>query len=233
MNAVLAWFSDPAHWQGPGGVGARVWEHLWYSALAIIIAAAIAIPLGVWIGHTGKGRRVAVGFAGALRAIPTLGMLTFLAIVMQLSLGLALIPTTIVLVVLAVPPLLAGTYAGIEAIEPEVLDGARASGHSAAQMVFGVELPLAVPMILGGLRSATMQVLATTTVAAYLGLGGLGRYLFDGLGVQDYTTMLAGALLVVVLALITDAVLAVLQHFLTPRGLHREGTLVRSTKELS
>ena len=146
-------------------------------------------------------------------------MLTFLAIVLQVGLHQAVIPTTIVLVVLAVPPLLAGTYAGLQAVPREVVHAARANGHSTGQLIGQVELPLALPMVVGGLRSATLQVLATTSVAAYLGLGGLGRYLFDALAVQDYTTMLAGALLIAVLALAVDGLLLLLQRLLTPTGL--------------
>ena len=200
-------------------VPARALEHLGYSALALVIAVLIAVPVGVWIGHTGRGRRVVVGLSSALRALPTLGLLTFLAIVLQIGLRQAVIPTTIVLVVLAVPPLLAGTYAGLQAVPREVVHAARANGHSTGQLIGQVELPLALPMVVGGLRSATLQVLATTSVAAYLGLGGLGRYLFDALAVQDYTTMLAGALLIAVLALAVDGLLLLLQRLLTPTGL--------------
>ena len=219
IASLIAWFSDPDHWSGPGGVPARALEHLGYTALALVIAVLIAVPVGVWIGHTGRGRRVVVGLSSALRALPTLGLLTFLAIVLQIGLRQAVIPTTIVLVVLAVPPLLAGTYAGLQAVPREVVHAARANGHSTGQLIGQVELPLALPMVVGGLRSATLQVLATTSVAAYLGLGGLGRYLFDALAVQDYTTMLAGALLIAVLALAVDGLLLLLQRLLTPTGL--------------
>lgn len=219
IASLIAWFSDPVRWSGPGGVPARVLEHLGYSALALVIAVLIAVPVGVWIGHTGKGRRVVVGLSSALRALPTLGLLTFLAIVLQIGLRQAVIPTVIVLVVLAIPPLLAGTYAGLQAVPREVVHAARANGHSTGQLIGQVELPLALPMVVGGLRSATLQVLATTSVAAYLGLGGLGRYLFDALAVQDYTTMLAGALLIAVLALAVDGLLLLLQRLLTPTGL--------------
>ncbi|UBH25045.1 ABC transporter permease subunit [Micrococcus porci] len=213
---LFAWFADPAHWTGPGGVPARVAEHLGYSLLALAIAAVIALPAGVAIGHTGKGRRVVVAVSSALRALPTLGLLTFLAIVLQVGLRQALIPAVIVLVVLAVPPLLAGAYAGVHAVPRDVVVAARANGHSTRQLVSQVEVPLALPMIVGGLRSASLQVLATTSVAAYLGLGGLGRYLFDALAVQDYTTMLAGAVLIALLALVSDAVLLLFQRLVTP-----------------
>ena len=215
---LFAWFADPAHWTGPAGVPARAAEHLGYAALALVIAVALAVPVGVWIGHTGRGRGVVVALSSALRALPTLGLLTFLAVVLQVGLRRVLVPTVIVLVVLAVPPLLAGTYAGTRAVPAEVVHAARANGHSTSQVVRSVELPLAAPMILGGLRSAVLQVLATTSVAAYLGLGGLGRYLFDALAVQDYPAMLAGAVLIAVLALAADGVLLLVQRLLTPPG---------------
>lgn len=213
--AALAWIVDPAHWPGPGGLGARLTEHLWYSLLAVLLAGVVALPLGLWIGHTGRGRAVAIGLSGALRALPSLGLLTFLAVAMGVGINGVLLPSTIVLAVLAVPPILAGAYAGVEAIDPDVVDGARAVGMSERQIVTGVEMPLAAPMILGGIRSATLQVIATATIAAYLGLGGLGRLILDGLPVRDYPRMLAGAILVTALALLVDGLLTLLQRRLT------------------
>lgn len=204
---AVQWILTADNWAGPGGIGARVGEHLLYTVLALVLAAAIAIPLGLYVGHTGRGRTVAVSLAGALRAMPSLGLLTFLAIAMGLGLSAAVVPSTIVLAILAIPPLLASTYSGVEAIDPEVVDGARATGLTERQIITGVEVPLAWPLIMGGIRSATLQVIATATISAYLGLGGLGRYILDGLPVRDYAQMLAGAILVTVLALLCDAVL--------------------------
>lgn len=217
LLAAAAWLADPAHWSGADGVPARLAEHLWYSLLALVLAAVIALPLGLYVGHTGRGRGIAIGVSGALRALPTLGLLTFLTIAMNLSLALSIVPATIVLAILAIPPLLAGAYAGIEQIDPAVVDGARATGLAELQIVRGVEIPLAAPLILGGIRSAVLQVLATATVSAYLGLGGFGRYILDGLPVRDYPKMLAGALAVIALALISDGLLALAQRAtLTP-----------------
>ncbi len=217
MNGLWGWLVEPGHWSGPDSVPVRVAEHLGYSFLAVALAAVIAVPLGVWIGHTGRGGSL-VSLSGALRALPSLGLLTFLAIVLGLSLTLALVPATIVLVVLAFPSLVAGGYAGVQTVPPDVIDAARATGHSPWQVVRDVELPLAMPLLVGGLRSATLQVVATTTIAAYVGLGGLGRYLFDGLAVRDFPKMLAGSVLVTALALLGDALLAVVQRLITPRG---------------
>ncbi|QGF22898.1 ABC transporter permease [Raineyella fluvialis] len=216
--AAFAWMVDPAHWGGPGGIADRLIQHLLYSVLALVVAAVIALPLGLWIGHTGRGRTVAIGLSGALRALPSLGLLTFLTVAMGVGINQVLLPSTIVLAVLAAPPMLAGAYAGVEAIDHDVIDGARAVGMSERQIVTGVEMPLAAPMILGGIRSATLQVIATATIAAYLGLGGLGRLILDGLPVRDYPRMLAGALLVTLLALVIDAVLTLLQRLLTTAG---------------
>ncbi len=223
MIAALAqWFGDASRWAGADGIPQRLVEHLAYSALALAIAALIAVPLGLWIGHTGKGERIVVLLSSGLRSLPTLGLLTFLVIVLDVSLGQVLIPVTVVLTILAVPPLLAGCYSGLQAVPREVVQAAVAGGHSTTQVVTAVELPNALPMMIAGLRSAALQVLATTSVAAYVGLGGLGRYLFDALGVQDYTKMLAGALLICALALLTDGLLALLQRLLTPAGVRLE-----------
>lgn len=215
---AILWIFDPAHWGGPGGIGARLGEHLYYSVLALLLATVIALPLGLWIGHTGRGRALVIGTSGALRALPSLGLLTFLAVALGVGINGALLPSTIVLAVLAAPPILAGAYAGVEGIDPAIVDGARATGLSERQIVTGVELPLAAPMVLGGIRSAMLQVIATATVAAYLGLGGLGRFILDGLPVRDYPQMLAGAILVTLLALGIDGLFIVLQRALLTPG---------------
>lgn len=216
-DAIL-WILDPAHWGGPGGIGARLGEHLYYSVLALVLATVIALPLGLWIGHTGRGRALVIGTSGALRALPSLGLLTFLAVALGVGINGALLPSTIVLAVLAAPPILAGAYAGVEGIDPAIVDGARATGLSERQIVTGVELPLAAPMVLGGIRSAMLQVIATATIAAYLGLGGLGRFILDGLPVRDYPQMLAGAVLVTLLALLVDGLFIALQRSLLTPG---------------
>lgn len=215
---AILWILDPAHWDGPGGIGARLGEHLYYSVLALLLATVIALPLGLWIGHTGRGRALVIGTSGALRALPSLGLLTFLAVALGVGINGALLPSTIVLAVLAAPPILAGAYAGVEGIDPAIVDGARATGLSERQIVTGVELPLAAPMVLGGIRSAMLQVIATATIAAYLGLGGLGRFILDGLPVRDYPQMLAGAILVTLLALGIDGLFIALQRSLLTPG---------------
>ncbi|GGK47340.1 ABC transporter permease [Nocardia camponoti] len=207
MNLFLdAWsyLTTAANWGGPTGIEHRLAQHLWYSFLAVALSAVIAVPIGMVVGHTRRGSAYVVGFANAMRALPTLGLLTFLV----LGMGLGLIPPLIALVTVGVPPLLAGTYAGIANVPDDVVDASRAVGMTHAQVLFRVELPNALPVILGGLRSATLQVVATATIAAYVNLGGLGRYIFDGIGLYRYDLVLVGALLVAALALVLDGLLA-------------------------
>lgn len=201
---MMNYFADGANWVGNEGIFARVLEHLWYSVLAVGIGALIAVPVGILIGHTGRGAVIAVGAANVLRALPSLGLMTLLVLLM----GLGLMPPVLALVALAIPPLLAGVYSGIENVDRATVDAARAMGMREGQIIFRVELPIALPLIMSGIRNAMLQVIATAMIAAYVNLGGLGRYIFDGLAVYDYGRMLVGAVLVTALALIVDGVLA-------------------------
>lgn len=204
---AIAWIFDPHHWSGPNGIADRLLQHLAVTVVVVVVAALPAIPLGILIGHTGRGRGVVVALVGAVRAIPTLGLLTLLA----LMLGIGLSAPVLALVALAVPSILAGAYAGIESADPSAVDAARAMGMSEMQIVGQVELPLGSGVLIGGVRAATIQVVATATLAAYTADIGLGRYLFAGLKSRDYPQMLAGALLVAALALLLDRLLAVAQ----------------------
>ncbi|MDR6435682.1 osmoprotectant transport system permease protein [Paenarthrobacter nicotinovorans] len=212
---TIAWLVDPKHWTGSGGIPTRVLEHLQYSALVLLIAAAIAVPIGLFIGHTGRGRVVAVAVAGALRALPTLGLLVLFALLA----GSGLMPPVWALVILTVPPLLAGTYAGISSVDATVVDAARAMGMTELQILFRVELPNGLQVMFGGIRTAVLQVIATVSVVAYLPLGGLGRYLFDGLVLQDFPRMLGGSLLIAGLAIAVDLILAGVQRLVLSPGL--------------
>ena len=222
INSVLAWLTDGAHWSGDDGITRRLVEHLGYSLAAVIIAALIAIPMGLYIGHTGRGRFLVVNVAGAARAIPSLGLL-FLAVLWlgpKLSGDVAfLAPAGLVLVVLAIPPILSGAYAGVEGVDPDARDAAKGMGMRGPEVLRHVEFPCALPLIMSGIRSATLQVIATATIAAVVGLGGLGRFLIDGLAVRDTPQTASGAVLVAVLALIVDLLLALVQRSVVSRGL--------------
>ncbi len=222
MNDVLVWLTDGQNWQGGDGIWLRTWEHVKYSGLALLVAALIAVPVGLWVGHTGRGRFLAVNITGALRAIPSLGLLFVAIMVIGPSLqGEAgvLLPTELVLIVLAIPPILAGAYAGVEQVEGAARDAARGMGMRGPEVLWQVELPCALPLIASGLRSAALQVVATATLAATVGLGGLGRFLIDGLAVRDYAQMAGGAILVAALALLVDLLASLLQRVVVSPGL--------------
>ncbi|AYJ50792.1 ABC transporter permease [Rhodococcus sp. P1Y] len=204
FSDAFSYIFDGGNWAGPTGIGARIIEHIWYSLLAVLISAAIAVPIGLLIGHLRRGEALVVGLVNALRSLPTLGILVFLVLVI----GLGLMPPIIALVLLGIPPLLAGTYSGIANVDANVVDAARAMGMTELQVLFRVEIPNALPLIVGGLRNTTLQIIATATIAAYVNLGGLGRYIFDGLALYDYGRVLVGAILVAALTLVVDSLLA-------------------------
>lgn len=202
---TIAWFLDAGTWTGADGIGQRLLQHLVISLGVLAVAALVALPAGVFIGHRRRGGGFIVVAAGAARAVPTLGLLTLLG----LALGIGLGAPVLALVILAIPPLLTGAYSGIASTDATTVDAARAIGMSEARIVWGVELPLASPIIVGGLRSATLQVVATTTLAAYTANAGLGRYIFTGLKSRDYGELIGGSILVVVLALVLDGCFAI------------------------
>lgn len=204
LQEALSFIFTAANWGGPAGLTARILEHLQYTVVAVFFSALIAVPLGMVIGHTGRGTFLVVSGVNALRALPTLGVL-LLGVLLW---GLGLVPPTVALMLLGIPPLLAGTYSGIANVDRAVVDAARSMGMTERRVLLRVEVPNAMPLILGGLRTATLQIVATATVAAYASLGGLGRYLIDGIKVREFYLALVGALMVTALALILDALLA-------------------------
>ena len=212
---VVGWFADAGNWAGSDGMLLRLGEHLWITLRVVLVACLVAVPLGLAVGHTGCGGVGLVGLANAMRALPTLGLVTFLFLLYpsgELS-------TLIALVVLAVPPVLAGSYAGVQSIEPQVLDAARGMGMTGLQRLVQAELPGSLPLLVGGVRSAVLQVVATTVVAAYVGVGGLGDPLLVGLAIRDYTQVVAVAILTAALAVMLDLLLAAVQRMVVPRGL--------------
>lgn len=217
----IGWLFDSANWWGPSGIVRRVGEHAWYSLLATGLAAAVGIPLGLLIGHTGRGRWLSANVANVLRAVPTLGVVSLLFVWRPLSLW----PVLVALTVLALPPVLLNTVAGVDSIEPSTRTAARACGYSRVQQVLRVEAPCALPLMLAGVRSAANQVIATATVAGFFGLGGLGRFLFSGYATQRYDIVWGATLLVIALVLVVEAAFALVQRNLVPRGLRPVPTL--------
>lgn len=214
---AIAWLFAPAQWTGNYALPKLLGEHIVLTVISVLIAAAIALPLGWLIGHTGKGREVAVAVSGAARAIPAFGLMVLLV----LLLGVLRIPQAAVItfVLLAIPSLLAGAYTGLEAIDRRVIDSARAMGMTEWQIFVKVELPLGLPLLVGGIRSALLQVIATVTIAAYVNLGGLGWPIIQGIPLRRFDQVLGGAIVVAVLALLVDLLLATAQHAAVPAGL--------------
>jgi osmoprotectant transport system permease protein len=217
LHFINAFFSDSARWHGYDGIPTRVLEHIGYSLMALGIAAAIGLPLGLITGHTGRGGNALAFVATAARALPSFGLL----VLMFVLLGLGLLPVMIPLVVLAVPPILVTTYEAVRAVDPSPVDAARGMGLPEAKILFQVELPVALPLILSGLRSAAIQVVSTATIAAYVSLGGLGRYIVDGLYQRNYEKVVGGATLVAVLALATIAVFWLITRLAVSPGVRR------------
>jgi osmoprotectant transport system permease protein len=228
VNDVWAWLTDPVNWSGYDGIPARIGEHLTYTAIPVVIALVIALPLGLYVGHTGRGSFLVVGVVNSFRALPELGLLILLVLVMGVALALQAV--SIALVALAIPPLLAGTYSGVRNVDPDVVDAARGIGMPELKIALTVELPIALPLIIGGLRAATLQVIATATIAAYVTLGGLGRFIVDGLAFHDYTSMAGGAVLIAVLAIVVEVILTVVQRMAVSPGLRTAQTKRRARR---
>ncbi|GAA4017916.1 ABC transporter permease [Streptomyces sp. NBC_01352] len=219
INFINAFFSDSAHWTGYDGIPTRVGEHIQYTLQALVLAAAIGLPVGLVTGHTGRGGNALSLIATAGRALPTFGLL----VLMTLMLGFGLVNVMIPLVVLAVPPILVTTYEAMRSVDPSPVDAARGMGMSEAQVLFQVELPAALPLILSGLRSAAIQIVSTATIAAYVSLGGLGRYIVDGLYQRNYEKVVGGATLVAGLALVTLALFWAVYRTAVSRGVRGSG----------
>jgi len=221
IGSILDWLTASEHWSGPDGIPVHLWQHLWYSVLAVAIGTVIALPIGLAIGHTGRGTFLVAGTANVLRALPTLGLLILLVIVLSPRITsdlIYLLAAEIVLVLLAVPPILTNSYAGIQNVPPAVRDAAEGMGMTGRQVLLRVEFPCALPLILSGVRAAVLQCVATATVAAYVSLGGFGRYVVDGLASRDFPQMASGAFCVALLALLAEGVLLVLERAVVSPG---------------
>jgi osmoprotectant transport system permease protein len=213
------WVTTNANWHGAGSIPHQILAHLGYAGLSLLIAAVIAVPAGVAIGHRGGSlANVVINIANSGRAIPTLGLLTLLTVYLGFSALTWLIP----LVVLAIPPILINAAEGVAGVDPGVRDAATGVGMTSWQQIVRVEVPIAMPLILVGLRTSAIFVVATATIAAYIGLGGLGRFIIDGLASNQYGPVAGGALLVVVLAILVLALFAGLTWLATPAGLRNQ-----------
>ncbi|WP_446040918.1 ABC transporter permease [Streptomyces sp. SID1121] len=199
LHFITSFFSESSRWHGYDGIPQRVWEHVQYSLGALAVAAGIGLPVGLVTGHTGRGGNVLGTIANAARSLPSFGLL----VLMFLAFGIGLTPVMIPLVVLAIPPILVTTYEAVRSVDSSPVDAARGLGMHEAKILLRVELPVALPLILGALRTAAIQIISTATIAAYVSLGGLGRYVIDGLYQRDYEKVVGGATLVAALALLT------------------------------
>jgi osmoprotectant transport system permease protein len=216
----LQWLVDPGNWSGVDGIPARVWEHVQLSVIALVIATLIAVPIGLWIGHTRRGQFWTVQFANVGRSIPSLAVLSimFLIAVKEFpSLAFGFLPTIVALTLLGIPVILINTYVGIQQVDPDSVEAARGMGMSGRQVLWTLEVPLAMPLIMTGLRLAAVQIVATAGLAALIAGGGLGRYIVDGFALRENDRIVAGAILVAVLSLITDAVFTLLAKVTSPK----------------
>jgi len=215
LSRVAAWFADPANWTGSGGIPTRLLEHLQISGESVAIAGVIALPIGIGLGHYGRFGALALNVSNVGRALPSFGILV---IAFQVF-GLGDLPVILALTALAIPPMVTNSYVGMREVDPDIKEAARGMGYRELAQLFRVELPLAVPLVMAGIRTSAVQVVATATLAAIIAGGGLGRYIIDGYGQQIYTEVFAGALLVALLALATEFSLAGLERVLVPRGI--------------
>ncbi|MDP9396249.1 MAG: ABC transporter permease [Actinomycetota bacterium] len=213
VEAALAWLRDPANWEGRTGVPYLAYEHLYITVLSVLIASVVALPLAFWLGHRRRGGTLTVAVTNLSRAVPTLALLTIFA---TTPVGFGNPATIAALAVFAVPPLLANAYVGVRNVDRDAIEAATGMGMSPREVFRRVELPLAVPMVAAGLRTATVQVVATATLAALVGGGGLGTIINLGFGIPDYGQVLAGGLLVAALALVVEVALAGVQWAVTP-----------------
>ncbi|MBW5421962.1 ABC transporter permease subunit [Streptomyces sp. BG9H] len=217
MNAITGaydWLTTGANWQGEKGVWHRLAEHLYFSGVCLAVACLIALPLALYLGHIGKGGALAVNISNVGRAVPTLALLILLTLTPLGEHGDA--PTLIALVLFAVPPLLTNAYLGMREVDRAVVEAARGMGMSGGQLFARVELPLAYPLIMTGVRSAGVQVVATATLAAMAGEGGLGRIITAGFNLQNTPQVVAGAFLVALLALLVEGALVVAGRVFDP-----------------
>lgn len=213
---TLGWLTDGERWRGEQGIPTRLLEHVGLSAAVLLIALGLALPIGLWLGHRGRGATAVVALANVARAVPSFGLIVLGVVAFGIGAG----PVIVALVVLAVPPILVNTSTAVHEVDADLKDAARGQGLSELQLLARVEVPASVPLILAGVRTAAVLVVATATLSAVVpGVGGLGPYIVDGIGQQDFPKAVGGAVLVALLAALTEGALAVVQRLATPTGL--------------
>jgi osmoprotectant transport system permease protein len=220
--AVFAWLSAPQHWAGSDGIPNRLAEHLLISTVTIVVAVLIALPIGVLAGHTGRGGFLAINVANFGRAMPSLALLALmLPVALSFKLGLGFWPTFIALVPLGIPPVLTNSYVAVREVDRDVVEAARGMGLRERQVLQKVELPLGAPLIIAGIRNAAVAIVATATLGALVAGGGLGRYIVDGIALQDYPRVFVGALLVALLSIIVELAFGGFERLTVSSGLRQ------------
>jgi osmoprotectant transport system permease protein len=215
LGEVAAWFTDPAHWSGTTGIPNRTFEHVWLSALTVLVGAAVAIPIGLAIGHTGRGAFLAVSVANIGRALPSYSLL----LIFFTFFGVGFATAFPALLVLTIPPILTSTYVGVKEVDRDMVEAGRGMGMTEMELLRRVELPMAMPVIIAGVRIAAVQVVATATLAALVGGGALGRFIVDGFGLRQEDQLVSGAILVALLALATERSFTLLERRVISPGL--------------
>ena len=220
LIALVRWLTDPVNWQGSHGIPIRVLEHIELSGLSVLAALIIAMPIALYLGHTGRAGFVAINVANIGRALPSLALIAFgLVIAISLGLGLGFWPTVFALVPLAIPPILTNSYVAIREVDRDIVEAARGMGLSEGQILRSIEVPLGLPLMLAGIRTAAVNVVATATLGALVAGGALGRFIVDGLALQEYDQLMAGALLVALLAVVTEVSFGALERATVPPGM--------------
>jgi len=222
IGTTIAWLTDPANWQGPDGIPTRVLAHILVSGTALLIALLIGLPIGLIVGHTRKGAAVAINVANIGRALPTLAVITIVlpvTVVIDNQLGFKVYPTLIALVILGLPPIIVNTYTGVSSVDPDLIEAARGMGLTERRVLSRVEIPVAIPVISGGVRAAATQIVATATLGAIFGGVGLGRFLVEGIAQNDNGMIFGGVTLVALLCVGTEGLFALIQRRLTSPGL--------------
>jgi osmoprotectant transport system permease protein len=226
FGEVFAWFADPRQWSGSDSIPVRLGEHLLLSVIPFIGAALIGLPIAAWVGHTGRGGAIAINVTNVGRAIPSLAIMALAAMLLNrflVDIGLRReageITTIVAMAALAIPPIVTNTYVGISEVERDLVEAARGMGMSGMQILRRVELPMALPVILAGMRTAAVQVVATATLGAVFGTGALGRYIIDGIAQRNHPEVFAGAVIVATLSILTELSFAFIQRRLISPGL--------------